>query len=145
LAKKKKKIYNDKKIIRGEVGSGSGWVVVVPLDRGDQCGHFGVRIVEIGAILSQKPSCLNKILTIRIKFHQNNPSIIQLIPSKIHQISSKSHQNTYKIHPNFLYKTPQAWQGVPRGPSRLTPFPGVALEDVFRETGYHATASVRAG
>jgi hypothetical protein len=25
------------------ITSGSGWVAVVPLDRGDQCGHFGTR------------------------------------------------------------------------------------------------------
>jgi hypothetical protein len=32
---------------------GSGWVVVVPLDRGEQCGHFECRMVWIGVVLSE--------------------------------------------------------------------------------------------
>jgi hypothetical protein len=27
------------------VGSGSGWVVVTPIERSDQCGHFGGKIM----------------------------------------------------------------------------------------------------
>jgi hypothetical protein len=27
----------------GGMGSGSGWVVMVPLERGDQCGHFDAK------------------------------------------------------------------------------------------------------
>jgi hypothetical protein len=35
---------------RGGMGSGSGCVEVVWLERGGQCGHFGTRFVMIGAV-----------------------------------------------------------------------------------------------
>jgi hypothetical protein len=42
---RKKKQYSDVVDIwgHGGMGSGSGWVAVVPLDRGDQCGSNGTR------------------------------------------------------------------------------------------------------
>jgi hypothetical protein len=50
LQKKKKKNCNflRKKYVHCEkvacgAGSGSGWMVVVPLDRGDQCGSNGTK------------------------------------------------------------------------------------------------------
>jgi hypothetical protein len=36
--------------------SGSGWLIVVAFERGDQCGHFGGIFIRIGSLLSE--SCV---------------------------------------------------------------------------------------
>jgi hypothetical protein len=36
-----------------DMGSGSGWVAVVPLERGDDCGHFDTCLVVVVAVLAE--------------------------------------------------------------------------------------------